>query len=186
VIKKSGTVCGVLLMIGASGLTFTQATHAAGFNPMNMMNPGKWFGGRNRGYHDDYDRYGPGYGGYHGPGYGGYGPEYGGYYGPGYGGHRPGYGYGAPGYGYAPAPAYAAPAQSAPESSDTSKEIQELQDRIQRLERSQSQAPAPLPPMDRGAAGSQEGNYPESGFPDSGYQGSELQSFTPTYRPLGR
>jgi len=123
--KKSVFVYTALLTLGCSGLTLTQT--AAGFSPFNMMNPGKWFGGKNRdrGYYDDdyyYDRggrgygygrgYGPGYGGY-GPGYGygGYGPGYGyGGYGPGYGygGYGPGYGYGAPGYGAAgstPAPA---------------------------------------------------------------------------------
>ena len=175
VIKKLIAVYGTLLMIGASGLVFVQTTHAAGFNPMNMMNPSKWFGGRNRGYYDDYDRYGPGYGGY-GPGYGGYGP--------GYGTYAPGYG--APGYGYAPAPAYAAPAQSAPESNDRSQEIRELQDRIERLERSQSPAPASVPPVDTGSRGYQQGGYPQGGYPGGSYQGSESQSFTPTYRPLGR
>ena len=117
--KKSVFVYTALLTLGCSGMTLTQTTHAAGFNPMNMMNPGKWFGGgRDRGrYYDDdyyydryYDRWGPGYGygrGW-GPGWGGYGPGYG--YGgwPGYGyGYGPGYGYGAPGYGAGnnPAPA---------------------------------------------------------------------------------
>ncbi len=187
-IKKLVAVCSTLTIIGASALVFVQTTHAAGFNPMNMMNPGKWFGGgrdRGRGYYDDYDRYGPGYGGY-GPGYGGYGPGYGGYYAPGYGGYGPGYGYGAPGYGHAPAPVYAAPTQSTPESGDRSEEIRELQNRIERLERSQSHAPPPVRPMDRGSRGYQEGGVPEGGYPGGGYQGSESQSFTPTYRPLGR
>ncbi len=194
-IKKLITVCGTLLIIGASGLVSMQATHAAGFNPMNMMNPGKWFGGRDRGrYYDDYDRYGPGYGGYYAPGYRGYGPGYGyghgapgyGYGAPGYGYGAPGYGYGAPGYGYAPAPTYPAPTQSAPGSGDRSGEIRELQDRIERLERSQSQAPPSVPPADRGTQGYRDSGYPEAGYPDGGYQGSEFQSFTPTYRPLSR
>ena len=115
--KKSVFIYTALLTLSCSGMALTQTTHAAGFNPMNMMNPGKWFGGRNRDrydddyYYDRYDRYGPGYGygrGW-GPGWGGYGPGYGyGAYGPGYGyGYGPGYGYGAPGYGAtrsAPAP----------------------------------------------------------------------------------
>ncbi len=117
--KRSVFVYTALLTLGCSGLTLTQTTYAAGFNPMNMMNPSKWFGGRDRGrgYYDDdyyYDRYydrwgGPGYGygrGW-GPGWGGYGPGYG-YGWPGYGyGYGPGYGYGAPGYGARnnPAPA---------------------------------------------------------------------------------
>ena len=112
--KKSVLVYTALLTLGCGGMSLTQTAYAAGFNPMNMMNPGKWFGGgrdRGRGYYDDdyyYDRYGPGYGygrgwgpgwGGYGPGYGyGYGPGWGGY-GPGWGGYGPGYGYGAPGYG---------------------------------------------------------------------------------------
>ena len=188
-IKKSLTVCSALLMFGASGLIFVQKTLAAGFNPMNMMNPSKWLGGGNRDRYDDYDRYGPGYGGYYGPGYGAYGPGYGGgYYGPGYGGYGPGYGYGAPGYGYAPAPAYTAPTYSTPATSDSSKDeqIRELQERIQRLERSQSQAPAPPPAMDVRSGDFQGGDYPESRYPSSDYRDSGYQSFTPTYRPLGQ
>ena len=95
---KSVIVSSTLLAFACGALAFAQTTQAAGFNPMNMMNPSKWFGGKSNRYYDDdyyYDRYRYGYGpwGYGrgwGPGYG-YGP-YG--YGPGYG-----YGYGAPGYG---------------------------------------------------------------------------------------
>jgi hypothetical protein len=73
---------------------------AQAFNFGNMMNPSRWFGGRNNSdrYYDDY--YGdPGYYG-GGPGYYGGDP---GYYGaPGYYGGTPGYGV-APGYGADPA-----------------------------------------------------------------------------------
>ena len=101
--KKSLIVYPALLALGCSSLLIsTPSVQAGGFNPMNMMNPGKWFGGNsNRRYYDDdyyYDRYrygpGYGYGGWGGPGWGGYGPY--GYGWPGYG-----YGYGAPGYGAA-------------------------------------------------------------------------------------
>ncbi len=182
VTKRLVAVYGTFLMVGASGLVSVQTTDAAGFNPMNMMNPTQWFGGRNRDYRDGYDRYGPGYGGY-GPGYGGYAPGYGGY-GPGYRGYAPGYGYGAPAYAYTPAPAYAAPTQGAPTSDDRSREIQELQDRIERLERSQTPVAAPPPPADRGLPGYQEGGSAEGAYSGSGYQGNEFQSFTPSYRPL--
>lgn len=108
--RKSVIVFGALLALGSSSLTFSPATQAGGFNPMNMMNPSKWMGGKNRRYDDDYDRYdrydrygyydryGPGYGRGWGPGYGGWGPGYG------------GYGYGWPGYGYAPG--YGVPGQN--------------------------------------------------------------------------
>ena len=102
---------GAALVLACASVPLAMDAVAGGFNPMNMMNPSKWMGGKNgdRYYDDDYydRRYGYGgpygYGG--GPyGYGGgpygygagpYGYGWGGYPGGGYGGY-PGYGYGAP------------------------------------------------------------------------------------------
>lgn len=119
------------------------------FNFGDMMNPGRWMGGKNRDRYDDYyDDYGP-YGGPWGGGPWGGGPygggPYGGPYGAPYGGYgTPGYGYGAPGYMGAPAaapPAAAAPAQS---GSSGKSEIDALKRRIEELESSQrTQPPAP-------------------------------------------
>ena len=96
-------VAGVVL--GCASIPFAMDAAAAGFNPMNMMNPSKWMGGKDRDRYDDdyyYDRrYGGPYGGYGGPyGYGGGPWGYGAPYGGGWGGY-PGYGYGGyPAYGY--------------------------------------------------------------------------------------
>jgi len=119
------------------------------FNFGDMMNPGRWMGGKSRDRYDDYyDDYGP-YGGPWGGGPWGGGPygggPYGGPYGAPYGGYgAPGYGYGAPGYMGAPAaapPAAAAPAQS---GSSSKSEIDALKRRIDELESSQrAQQPAP-------------------------------------------
>jgi hypothetical protein len=101
-----------LLTIGLVGFSAADVAQAFDMNPMHMMNPSRWFGGKGDRYRD-YDYGGPGYG-YGGPGYG-YGGPYGGpgygwggpgygyggpYGGPGYGWGGPGYGYGGPGYGY--------------------------------------------------------------------------------------
>ena len=84
--NRTTVALGALLAAMLGGMVVTPSGHADGFNPMNMMNPSKWMGGKNN-RDDHYDDYGaPGYGGYGAPGYGGYG--------------TPGYGYGAPGYGY--------------------------------------------------------------------------------------
>lgn len=99
-IKGTGMRKTLLIAAGAAVLgtsLLTSVPAAAGFG--DFMNPGKWFGGKDRDWDDYYGPYGggpygygyPGYGGYRGYGYPGYG--YGGY--PGYG--YPGYGY--PGYG---------------------------------------------------------------------------------------
>jgi len=134
--------------------------HAVGFG--DMFNPGRWFGGNNDDYDNDY------YGGPYGPyGAGPYGPPgYGAYGVPGYG--VPGYGYGAMPYGYAPgvapnvapgvAPGYAAPAAAAPAATAPAvggqdakdQEIEALKRRIDQLESRQSASP---PSRSSGAEG---------------------------------
>jgi hypothetical protein len=114
------------------------------FNFGDMMNPGRWMGGKNRDRYDDYDDYGPYGGPWGGEPWGG-GPYGGGPYGGPYGGYgAPGYGYGAPGYMGAPAappPAAApAPAQS---GSSSKAEIDALKRRIEELESSQKSQQAP-------------------------------------------
>lgn len=100
-LKKSSVLSSALLICGGS-LAWLPGTAAAGFNPMNIMNPSQWFGGNKDRYYDRdyyydrydrYDRYGP-YG-YRGP-YGGYGDPWG------YGGGP--WGYGGPYGGYGPGP----------------------------------------------------------------------------------
>jgi hypothetical protein len=147
-ISKTLTILAAASAIAGS-LAYTPVAEA--FNFGDMMNPGKWMGGRNRDRYDDYYD-GPGWG-YGGPGYGYGGPGYG-YGGPGYGYGGPGYGYGAPGYGYgAPAVAPVAPAApaapaatpAAPARSSSASEIEALKRRIDELEASQhpsSSAPA--------------------------------------------
>ncbi len=149
--------CAVALALGFSSLSLPILATAGGFNPMNAMNPSKWFGGKDRDrYYDDYD-YGPpppGYGAPYGPGpgWGGGYPGYGGapgYGAPGYG--APGYGagaYGAPGYG---APGYGAPGYGAtapgyaPESAPSARELQE---RIEKLEVEQQRKAYQQPPAE--------------------------------------
>jgi hypothetical protein len=130
---------------------------AQAFNFGDMMNPGRWFGGKgNRDYYDDYGPYGGGpwgggpYGGPLGGGPWGGGPWGGGPYGGPYGGYGgPGYG----GYGYGAAPA--APAPSSPSSSPSSSsgsssslaskqaEIDALKRRIDQLESRQMDSRQP-------------------------------------------
>lgn len=99
----------VLAALGVIGMV--ASLPAQGENMMNWMNPSKWFKDNDR-YYDRGYGYGPGYGGWGGPGYGwgGY-PGYGGWGGPGYGwGGYPGYGgWGAPGYGAPPSTSSSAP-----------------------------------------------------------------------------
>ena len=129
--KKSATValC-ALIGLSSASLTSIERTEASGFNPMNMVNPSKWFGNRNDDYDDHYygDRYAPPPGYYGGP----YGAPYG----------IPGYG--APGYapqGYY-APAQVQPAAPAAAPADGSAErIRELEERIRQLEAEQQPAP---------------------------------------------
>ena len=157
--KLAAMSLGTLIAVGMGGAMLPDTVGAAGFNPMNMMNPSKWMGGnKNRRYDDDYYDGGPGYGGYPPPGYGGYGGYPGGYGAP---------GYGAPGYGYpqgpAQQPAYAAPA--AP-SGGSSEQIRVLEDRIRQLESQQQSAP----PAYGGGYPSAGGGYPSAGggYPSAG------------------
>jgi hypothetical protein len=94
--KKLLVTAGSMAVLGLSSLAASVPAQASGFG--DFMNPGKWFGGRNRDRYDDYsyDRYDRGY-------YGGRGYGY-----PGYGGYPGGYGYGYPGWGY---PGYGYPGQ---------------------------------------------------------------------------
>jgi hypothetical protein len=178
--RKTITAYAAIMAVGLGGLSAIPSVDAAGFNPMNMMNPSKWMGGNKDRYYDDYDDY---YGGPYGPppGAGWGGPGWGGPYGgPGYG--APGWGgyrgpYGAPGYGAAPygaAPGYAAPTKR--ESTPSNKELLE---RLEKLEAEQQRLAYPPPPpaptrsKDTGSAYSP----PESGgytFPDTSYQSPQL------------
>lgn len=93
--KKLLVTAGSLAVLGLSGLVASVPVQASGFG--DFMNPGKWFGGRDRDRDYYYDRGYYGYpGGYGWGGYPGYG--YGGYGYPGWGGY-PGYGYGYPNQG---------------------------------------------------------------------------------------
>lgn len=114
-------VLSTIVAIGAGALFLPGTVEADGFGPMNMMNPGRWFGGRDR-YDDDYY------------GRGGYPPPP-----PGYGAPPPRYGTSA----YAP-PASVAPAAAAP-APDTAHQahLRELENRIRELEaRRQQSAPS--------------------------------------------
>lgn len=108
-------VLGTLIAAGAGTLALPETAGADGFGPMNMMNPGRWFGGRDR-YDDDYY------------GRGGYPP--------------PPPAYAAPPPSYA-APAYAPAA--VPRSPDTAyqEHIQRLEERIQQLEARREQSKSP-------------------------------------------
>lgn len=87
-LTKAPAVHMAAFALGLGSLLLFSPVQAEGFGPMNMMNPSRWFGGKDR----DYDDLPP-------PGYGG--P---------YGAPGPGPGYGAPGLGYAaPGPGYGAP-----------------------------------------------------------------------------
>ncbi len=93
--KKLLLTAGSIAALGLGGLVASVPAQASGFG--DFMNPGKWFGGKNRDRDDNY--YDRGHYGNRGYGYGGY-PGYG------YGGYPGGYGYGYPGWGY---PGYGAP-----------------------------------------------------------------------------
>lgn len=174
-----------LMSIGSGFLALPDTASAEGFGPMNMMNPGKWFGGRNRRDYDD-DYYGD----------------------PGYGPPPPGYGAPppivAPGYGYAPPPAggygYSAPAAAAPVTSpdtsssgiDAQTRIRELEDRIRQLESAQPTAASPTTPSygsggyQPSSAGAGAGFQP--GSSDSNYQSSSTGDYptipiSGTYEP---
>lgn len=129
-----------LALLATIGLATAAPVQAINFG--DMMNPGKWMGGKK----DRYDGPPPGYG-YdqpYGPQGGYYGQPGGPGYGPGYGaGGYPGGGYPGPGFdpsqqGYAPAaPAYSAPAAGpAPGEfgGPSDQRIQQLEQRIQQLE----------------------------------------------------
>ncbi len=149
------------MVLGMGSLaTVPDTAGASGFNPMNVMNPSRWFGNNNRRYDDDY---------YGGPGYG-YPPP------PGY---YPG-AYGAPAY--APHPLYnAAPAAPAPAADNSKERIKELEDRIRQLEARQRQAPPSAPAYGGNSnmypPAQQSGGYPQA--PGGGYQPQ-----TPGFRPL--
>jgi hypothetical protein len=183
-----------LLTLGSGLLVLPETAGAEGFGPMNMMNPSKWFGGRDRDYDDDY---------YGDPGYGppppGYGappppgvPGYGGY---GYAPPPPAGGYGytppvapAPGYSPPAAPAYTSPAggiDSPSSGVDPQTRIQELEDRIRQLESMQQPGGAP---SGAGYGGYQPGSTTGGGYqPSSGssYQPGSLGSDYPSIPPSG-
>lgn len=159
--------------LGLGALLIQTPTHADGFNPMNMMNPGKWFGKGS-------DRYGPEDGPpVPPPGYGTpYGPPP---LGPGFGGPPPGPGFGAPppyvgggapmtsypsptaptrsGYGVAPRSGYSVPRQvtgyaapapqpssGGPSREEMARRIKELENRLEDMETKNRQSvPAPQP-----------------------------------------
>jgi hypothetical protein len=179
--------CAVALALGVGSLSLPVIATAAGFNPMNAMNPSKWFGGKDRDrYYDDYD-YGPpppGYGApYGGPGWGAYPGGWGGYPGygaPGYG--APGYGapgYGAPGYG---APGYAVPGYGAPATgyaTESAPSTRELQERIEKLEVEQQRKAYQQPPAP--AAGSGEAAAPGGFRPFTPEDQDYSSGFQPAY-----
>ncbi|CAK0754558.1 Sulfur globule protein CV1 [Gammaproteobacteria bacterium] len=75
--KQSAMVAAGILLAFSGAATFSQTAGADGFNPMNMMNPSKWFNNNDRWnddrYYDrDYDRDRYGYWGGRGLGYPGY------------------------------------------------------------------------------------------------------------------
>lgn len=163
-------------LVGMIGAALIYPTSVLAFNFGDMMNPGKWFGGRDR-YYDDYGPYGP----YDGPiGPYGYGPgPYGvPYYGPGgygpYGGYAPGY-FGAVPHGVTP-PAPSHPSGSTgqvrasqTESSNTrSAEIEALRRRIEELEAKQRQS-QPMAPA-----------------PERGRSPGDDWSSAPAFRPIGK
>ena len=180
--KRTTPRLGTLLTAGLLAAALGFAPEASAFNFGDVMNPGKWMGGKKRDNYDDlpppgYGAPPPGYGGYGAPGYGGYGPGPG--YGPeagapGYGAPPGGYGYGAPpvgGYAAPSAPALQAPAP-APSTSADEQRIRELEQRIRQLE-SQQRPPPPMP----GASGM-------SGM--SGMSGGQYPMGQPVYRPMGQ
>ena len=155
-LKKLPAAYLTALAVGLGSQFALAPAQAEGFSPMKMMNPGQWFGGKDR---DDPD------GDYPPPPPRGYGAPYGA---PGYGAPPPGYGYGAPaygapgaygapaapGYGAPAAPGYGAPAapaygaQSAGEPSRQEMEgrIQELEQQLQEMEaKNRAAVPAPQP-----------------------------------------
>jgi hypothetical protein len=178
-----------LAATGIVGAMLVYAPVSQAFNFGDMMNPGKWMGGKGDRY-DDWDEGGP-YGGgpwggpYGGGPYGG-GPYGGGPWGPGggYGAPYGGPGYGAPGLygapGYRPTPVVPA-APTAPRSSSSSSssenvksaEIEALKRRIEELETKQ-QAPAYTAPP------------PSSwGSSNPSSSGSDWGS-APAFRPLNK
>lgn len=85
VLKKIPTAVVVAAMCGVGAASVSAPTMAEGFNPMKMMNPGKWFGKKDD--HGPDGDYPPP------PGAGPWGAPYGA---PGYGAPPPGQGYGGP------------------------------------------------------------------------------------------
>lgn len=199
VVKKTAAIAFTATLAAAAGTLVIPATvDAADFSPMKMMNPSKWFGGKNR--DDDYY--------YDGPPPGAYGPA------PGYG--PPPYGYGAPAAGYGPAP-YGAPggypqvqgygaapgaAATPSPNGDAQQRIQELEERIRQLESMQqySAPPAagsgygmqqPAAPTGYGMQQpAQPSTMPGYGLPPAsqpsampGYGGAMQQPGPPVFRP---
>ncbi len=165
-LKKAPTLYLAALAVALGAPLASSLAFADNFNPMNMMNPGKWFGKK--------DRYGSD-GDYPPPPAAAYGAPIGGPYGapPPYGAPLP-YGAPAPGmYGPAPAynggygpaamapetrplgtpispgyqtPSYQAPASSGPSRAEMENRIQELEQRLQDMEaRAKAATPPPQP-----------------------------------------
>jgi hypothetical protein len=161
VLKKAPALYLAALAAGLSAQLIMSPAVADGFGPMNMMNPGKWFGGNDRyGRDDDYPPPPPmGYGAPYGAPL-----PYGGA--PGYASPMPGGAYApAPGYyqGYAPAgsvnrplgapvsqgyqtPSYNTQTPSGPSRAEMEDRIQELELRLQDMEaKAQAATHAPQP-----------------------------------------
>jgi len=207
VLPKIPKLLAFFAVAGVMGASLMYSPEGRAFDFGDMMNPGRWMGGGNDRYDDDYG--GP-WGGPYGAGgpwggpYGGGGPWGG--YGPGpYGGGAPyappgppGY-YGAPGRpGGAAVPAPAAPAPAAKAPVQDNSEIEALQRRIEELE-SQRQQPAAPPPSsgDWSSAPPSSGDWtappPPSrdwGSPrssgDSGKPSPNDWGSAPAFRPLGK
>ena len=161
-----------LAATGIVGAMLVYAPVSQAFNFGDMMNPGKWMGGKGGERYADWGEGGPYGGGPWGPG-GGYGGPYGG---PGYG--APGL-YGAPGYRptpVVPAVPVAPRASSSSSSSENVKsaEIEALKRRIEELETKQ-QAPAYTAPPPS--------SWGSSSTPSS--SGSDWGS-APAFRPLNK
>jgi hypothetical protein len=118
----AAVVLSTLMAAGAGALVLPATAGAGGFGPMNMMNPGRWFGGRDR-YDDDYY----GRGGHPPP------PP------PAYSAPPPRYG--APAY--APTPAAPATAASTAYEAASKERIKRLETRILELEARREQSVSP-------------------------------------------
>ncbi len=202
-LKKASTAYLAALAVGLGCMSTTTTVTAGGFGPMNMMNPGKWFGNRDNG--PDYDDLPPppppGFGAPYGapppgPGYGAlpplrgapmYNPAPGAY------GAAPtapyGTGYGIPAHlstpAYSSPQSYSSPQGYAPQNTSSSSQASrgpsraEMDGRIQELEQR-------LHEMEAKSRAAEPAPQPTAPPPASYqyYSGDQTQSQTYPFRPM--